>query len=841
MNQHVCPNHPDRGALTNSRSTLALIQEQDEREYAAQSEAVRKFKANLQGAFENGNLADHRAGQSAIRKLIGGLLPQLQAEFDSWKTGNPRRAAIWKVPLREMDPAVVLFEALHVVLEGYSRDSQKITYGPLADRIGRRLIERQEWEKFEAEKPRLVEEWRQQAMRRGSSFSFQRTSWNVMLNRNLRAEGNNPYDPNKCGQIGAIVLDFLEQHGVITINSINGHPSRGNRRGSPHTMLVVQLSHPFLALVFSDKIPHFMLQPKKRLMVSPPLPWSTPYDGGYQTTVHRVKALKRSPKKLIALLTENDDVGNINQSFRPVGVALSFLQSTAWRVNTEVLAIAERHAELERSVGSLKRTTPLTVPNLKNYPQTDAGLERYKREAAAAHNWNRETSSQRITTASILSEARANSKYRRLYSPFQIDHRGRMYAVAAHSVYGNDLCRSLLMLADGQPLDSPEAIYWHKIQGANLYGKDKLTFNERVAWVDANVDNIMHTAEDPLGFTWWHNADSKHEWRFLAWCLDFKRTQEGGLSRVLVHQDATSSGYQIFNALVRSQSGCELVNMTPRALPNDFYTQVADRAMSLIKGGPVSGGEFASWACQWICDKPDLRITRKQAKSILVPWIYGGTHRSHVDNIIETLKDHPDVPKERIIELASTITHALEQSVAVFMPEAVAARAWLVKAGRQLGKLEIEPVLVHPDGFKWVHSEREQEVVRVTTTYFSRRKFTLATGKDEEFKINKMGSALPPHVVQGIDALVLRVFLKKLKAAGIKNVLTVHDDIGTHARDAVKAKELYLEALQEAIEGTTVFQQLYDIIIENGGEIDPPPLLGSYDTSVIPQALYAIG
>jgi len=841
MNQHVCPEPFDWRTSSDSNSTLALIQEQDAREYAAQSDAIRKFKANLQGAFENGNLADHRAGQGAIRKLIGGLLPKLQAEFDSWRTGNPRRAAIWKVPLREMDPMVVLFEALHVILESYSRDSQKISYGPLADRIGRRLIERQEWEKFEAKNLRLVEDWREQAQKRGSSFSFQRTSWNVMLNRNLKAAGYNPYDANKCGQIGAIVLDFLELHGVITINFINGHPNRGTRKGSPNTMHVVQLSHPFLRLVFRDKIPHFMLQPKKRLMVSPPLPWRTPYDGGYQTTVHRVGALKRSPKKLIALLSVNDDVDNINQSFKPVGEALSFLQSTAWRVNLEVLGIAERHVELERSVGSLKRTTPLTVPSYHDYPQTDAGLQRYKREAAAAHNSNRETSSQRIATASILREARANLKYPRLYSPFQIDRRGRMYAVAANSVYGNDLCRSLLMLADGQPLDTHEAIYWHKVQGANLYGKDKLPFDERVAWVDTNIDNIMRTAEDPLGFTWWHDADDKHEWRFLAWCLDFKRTQEGGLSHVLVHQDATSSGYQIFNALVRSQSGCELVNMTPRDEPTDFYSQVADHAMSLINDGPVHAGEFAEWSSQWISSKPALRITRKQAKGILVPWIYGGTHRSHVDNIIDTLKDHQDVPKERIVDLAGTITHALERSVAVFMPEAVAARAWLVKAGHQLGKLEIQPVLSHPDGFEWVHSEREQKVVRVTTTYFSRRKFTLATGEDEAFKVSKMGSALPPHVVQGIDALVLRLFLKKLKAAGIKNVLTVHDDIGTHARDAAKAKKLYLEAFKEAIEGTTIFQQLYELIIEHGGEIDEPPALGSYDTSVIPQAVYALG
>jgi DNA-directed RNA polymerase len=829
MNAHVRPESSDQ-------STIELFNEQAEREFASSSEAVRKFKINLQGAFENGNLADHRAGQYAIRKLIGGLLPRMQAEFDSWKTGNPRRAAIWKVPLREMDPAVVLFEALHVVLDSFSRDNREVSFGPLADRIGKHLIERQEWERFEAERPQLVQQWRDQAKTLGSSYKFQRTGWNVMLNRQFEAQGYNPYDPHKCGQIGAILLGFLEEQGVITTEIINMRPNKGSRSVSHNRMHKVQLSDLFLKLIFSDKIPHFMLQPKKRLMVSPPLPWRTVNDGGYQTTVNEVKAIKVSPKRFQSLMVENDE-----RSFDPVAEALDYLGSTAWRVNPEVLAIAERHVELELSVGSLKRTTPLQAPSFKDFPQTAAGLERFKKEAKEIHDWNRSSLSQRIKTASIINEAKANTEFDRLWSPFQIDKRGRMYAVASNSVYGNDLSRALLMLAEGQPLDTPEAVYWHKVQGANLYGHDKLPFDERVAWVDANVENILRTAEDPMGFTWWHDADAKHEWRFLAWCLDFERTQNGGLSHILVHQDATSSGYQIFNALVRSKSGCELVNMTPSEHPNDFYSQVASHAMSLIKAGPTHEGEYANWSRQWIIEKPALQINRKQAKEVLVPWIYGGTHRSHVENIMVTLKGHHDVPSERISDLAVTITHALERSVAVFMPEAVAARSWLVRAGRQLGKLEIEPVLSHPDGFKWVHSEREQETVRITTTYFSRRQFTLATGKDEAFKVHKMGSALPPHVVQGIDALVLRLFLKKLKAEGIKNVLTVHDDIGTHARDAAKAKELYLEAFREAIEGTTIFQQLYDIIIEQGGEIDEPPALGSYDTSIIPQAVYALG
>ena len=51
---------------------------------------------------------------------------------------------------------------------------------------------------------------------------------------------------------------------------------------------------------------------------------------------------------------------------------------------------------------------------------------------------------------------------------------------------GDDLARGLLLFAKPKPL-GPTGLYWLKVQLANLYGKDKLSLDGRVAWSDVST------------------------------------------------------------------------------------------------------------------------------------------------------------------------------------------------------------------------------------------------------------------------------------------------------------------------------------------------------------------
>jgi DNA-directed RNA polymerase len=81
-----------------------------------------------------------------------------------------------------------------------------------------------------------------------------------------------------------------------------------------------------------------------------------------------------------------------------------------------------------------------------------------------------------------------------------------------------DLCRGLLLFYEGKPL-GPRGLRWLKIHLANVYGKDKITFDARVQFVDSQLENIFDSADNPLGGRrWWLSADKP--WECLAACFE---------------------------------------------------------------------------------------------------------------------------------------------------------------------------------------------------------------------------------------------------------------------------------------------------------------------------------
>lgn len=64
---------------------------------------------------------------------------------------------------------------------------------------------------------------------------------------------------------------------------------------------------------------------------------------------------------------------------------------------------------------------------------------------------------------------------------------------------GSDLSRSLLIFDEGKPLGD-KGLQWLKIHLANLYGKDKCTIQERIQFVDENIDNVRASGKNPLSF-----------------------------------------------------------------------------------------------------------------------------------------------------------------------------------------------------------------------------------------------------------------------------------------------------------------------------------------------------
>jgi DNA-directed RNA polymerase len=101
---------------------------------------------------------------------------------------------------------------------------------------------------------------------------------------------------------------------------------------------------------------------------------------------------------------------------------------------------------------------------------------------------------------------------------------------------------------------------WLKVHLANLFGHNKISHQERAAWVDSYISEVRDSADNPLdGSKWWMQAEEPFQ--ALATCIeiiaaiDFPEGHEQYLCRLPVHQDGSCNGLQHYAALGKDADG----------------------------------------------------------------------------------------------------------------------------------------------------------------------------------------------------------------------------------------------------------------------------------------------
>ncbi|KAJ1562584.1 hypothetical protein HK096_007436 [Nowakowskiella sp. JEL0078] len=153
--------------------------------------------------------------------------------------------------------------------------------------------------------------------------------------------------------------------------------------------------------------------------------------------------------------------------------------------------------------------------------------------------------------------------------PLFLDWRCRIYVSNLSLNYqSSDFSSSLVQLFHGSAL-SKSGFFWLRVHGANCYGKDKLSFDNRVKFIDSVHDSIMS-----LDSSFILKADSPI--KFAAFCLTYRAyiNDPSTIIRPPVFLDATCSGLQHIAALLGDAALGELVNLkgdTRRDLYAEIY------------------------------------------------------------------------------------------------------------------------------------------------------------------------------------------------------------------------------------------------------------------------------
>lgn len=781
-------------------------------------------------ARKRGAIVETPAGVALAKRSVDPLAQAILEFIDEAMTGKGGPRATAALLLKDLNPHLVAYVAIRETLNRASmRHSLKATARGIANRIEDELNARD----FEAVEPRLYKSVIDNMKRRGQSVS----KWPGAVKlaaKHFGVNGESYYTNVEKLHLGTKLVELIiETFGIIKVE------------------LVRVGKHSTQRLAFEEKIESWMREydeaaalsrPFYMPTVQPPIPWQAPKGGVYVSDAIRPLHIVTQPTR--------DRRDALDEAEMPrVYEALNALQETPWRVNKRVLAVMEQAWEMDAGLPCMppRENEPIPEPPQEVKDDVKGGPHRkaWRRKAREIHERNARNRSLRFEFARGLALAKENADYEAIYFPYRLDFRGRCYAISTTlHPQGADEARSLLEFAEGKPLGE-RGLFWLGVHGANLFGNDKVSLEERYQWAIDHAHEVALVANDPLGNLWWTEADKP--WCFLAWCFEWYEAYNEGptfVSRIPIALDGSCNGLQHFSAMLRDPIGGAAVNLIPSEKPQDIYQRVADRVMEKLKviaENPDDPMHF--YGDGWY----RFGINRSICKRPVMVLPYGGTYRSCLEYVRDGVrqqiadgKENPfglDLPKATS-HLAPLVWEAIGEVV-------VAARVamdWLQKVAGIVTRAGHPVRWTTPTGFKVVQEYRKMRLVRVKTRFCGSLIYFGHYEETNKYDPAKNSLAISPNFVHSLDASALVNTVVECHRAGINSFAMIHDSYGTHAADTDQLAETLRRCFVDLYSKHDVLQELRDELValfpDIADKLPPIPEKGTLDISEVEQSRY---
>ena len=523
------------------------------------------------------------------------------------------------------------------------------------------------------------------------------------------------------------------------------------------------------------------------------------------------------------------------------------LQRTPWRINEFVVDTLRQCWDSGQSWEGLPPRDNLALPK---YPfskepkylndEETAVFKAFKSERNKIHSYNNKSMSKRIQVERTIQLAEQYKDIEKMWYVWQLDFRGRKYPVESFlSPQNADYSKALLEFANPATITNDEEAKWLAIHGANVFGVDKVSLEDREMWAYMNVDNAVDVYNDPLTNRWWQEADKP--WQALAWCYEWalysnaRQFGEHFETHLPCASDGSCNGLQHLSAMLRDLEGGKAVNLTPHDTPQDIYTDVAKRTTELLQqeGTTLASELLNIGVCRKICKRPVM----------IVP--YSGTQHSCRDYILEALEEKCKGNNPWGDDFWQPATY-----LAKFVWKAI--NEVIVSAHKVMNYIKSIAKLYSKQGrpFEW----ETPTGLLVRQSYSNTKKLRIWTHlSGSTVKLNyrqplektvdsrKSVSGASPNFTHSLDAAALTFTVDKCLKEGITDFAMVHDSYGTHSPNMVKLNDKLREAFVEMYRDNDVLQNLYDSAVSTlteGTEIPEPPPRGTLNIEEVLQSDY---
>lgn len=576
-------------------------------------------------------------------------------------------------------------------------------------------------------------------------------------------------------------------------------------------------------------------------MVVPPRPWTTPVTGGYTT-----KAMRRARMVQTFLPGALDEIEN--RDMPAVYDAINTIQSTAWRINKSLLAVMREVQEAGEGLAYLisedtlpiplrPTSVPPDVPTAKLSVSQKEDLTVWKKAAAEVYEHNARVRSKRVSASQKLHVASKFERFERIYFPHYVDFRGRVYPFANYlNPQADDLGRALLEFAEGKPLGE-RGLYWLKVHVANLYGVDKVSFEERVKWVDDNFDALYDSATRPLdGRMKWTEADSP--WCALAACMELVGAVVQGpdyVSRIPIAMDGSCSGLQHYSAMLRDPVGGAAVNLVPQEKPGDIYTKVAKRAQSIVDESDEPQAQ------PWKSGK----VVRKVAKQPTMTLCYSATvfgMQGQIEKAVRELGGEAYLGGEELRPLCIYMAGVIWDAIGDTVVAARDAMAFLKEVSKVVSATGLPVKWTSPVGFPVTQAYNEPVAQRVRVHYAGSLMDLYFQKEGSKLDARRQASGIAPNFVHSLDAAHLMSSVNLGVENGLTDWAVIHDSFGCHAADVDMLNACIREAFIEQYTPDVLARFRDEIAAsldpEQAADLPALPSKGSLDLDAVRDSRY---
>jgi len=807
---------------------MDAIQRQIEREDRMIEMGQERAQKVINKTLGRGEAADTPAGRALAKRAMEPMIEAIKNYvIDGFDIEHPapNRIMIQKEVhlLRPIDPELAAYTTIRAALNAASKQ-----YGLKACALA--ITEQLEVElmagRFELANKPLHDAVVRRAKQRG--LTGKRTA-NALKLAAMKFEVTQPrlWTLHDRLQLGVKLVELM----IHTVGLVEVHLHKVGKTATPRLCLSPDVLGWFKDYNQASTLTRPLFMPT----LVPPQKW-TSVDGGpyYSARMKQPSILSRGfPGQLDEM--RKSDMGAVFKG-------LNGLQETAWAINTRVLDVMTMAWERNAGLPCLPPREDIPIPPLP--PEVEADVKggeirkAWRTKIRAIHEANAVGRSSRFEFARALAIATDNRDEPAIYFPHRLDFRGRAYAAATTlNPQGSDECKALLQFAEGKPLGE-RGMFWLGVHGANLFGNDKVSLQDRYQWAVDNAGKVAQVYKDPLGNLWWTEADKP--WSFLAWCFEWGEAQDGNyVSRLPIALDGSCNGIQHFSAMLRDPVGGSAVNLVPGDKPNDIYGRVAERATEKLLEIASGGGPDAWIADAWV----RFGINRKITKRPVMVLPYGGTFKSCMDYVREAVNARFSAGEENpfgsdLPRATGLLSKAIWSSISDVVVAARQAMGWLQTCARVCTAAGIPVQWTTPTGFVVRQDYRTVSGNRVKTRFSGGVVYFTSVEPTKTIDAHKQASAVSPNFVHSMDASALMLTICRCLDEGITAFAMIHDSYGTHAADTDRLAQILREEFVSMYQNHDVLAEFRASLAaqlppEVAEKLPPLPEKGSLNLSAV--------